>query len=198
MCGRYYIEDDDVQEELVKIIAEVNHRHHSTEQEGTLKTSGEIFPTDLVPVIANSRNMEPTPFAMKWGFRLPNNNRPIINARSEDASGKPLFKDGMLQRRCLVPASGYYEWEKRGKEKVKYAIKPTGEGVVYMAGIYRVEEGQPMFTILTREVAPGIAFIHDRMPVILPEAARRDWLNPQYRADEVIRAAALDVEYWAA
>ncbi len=69
----------------------------------------------------------------------------------------------MLWRRCLIPASGYYEWEKRGKEKIKYAIRPEGARLLYMAGIYRIEKGAPVFTILTREVALGIAFIHDRM-----------------------------------
>ena len=195
MCGRYYIAEDDVQEELMAIIAEVNRRHNPSDQETKLKTHGEVFPTDIVPIIANNRSLIPTPFAMKWGYKLPNINRPIINARSEEATEKPLFKNGMLERRCLVPASGYFEWEKRGKKKVKYAIMSTGKNAVYMAGIYRIEDGQPVFTILTREVAPNIAFIHDRMPVILPKAARRDWLNPKYAADDVIRDAVLDVEY---
>ena len=173
MCGRYYIAEDDVEEELVKIIEEVNRRVNLADQDGKLKTHGEVFPTDVVPVIANDHDSSPAAYAMKWGYKL-QNNRPIINARSEEATEKPLFKDGMLQRRCLIPASGYYEWEKRGKEKIKYAIKPSGTNVVYMADIYRMEDGRPAFTILTRAVSPAIAFIHDRMPVILPEAARLD------------------------
>lgn len=192
MCGRYYIEDDDVQEELLKIIEEVQRRASASENPVALKAHGEIFPTDTVPVIANNRDMRPTPFAMQWGYTMPDGKR-IINARSETAMEKPLFKDGMLQRRCLIPASGYYEWEKRDGKKIKYAIRPEGMRMLYMAGIYRIEKGLPVFSILTREVAPGIAFIHNRMPVILPESARKHWLDVHNPANEIIRQALLDM-----
>ena len=68
--------------------------------------------------------------------------------------------------------------------------------MIYMAGLYRIEhETEPVFTILTREPALNIAFIHDRMPVILPEDATCDWLNLRYKADEVLKAAALDIDF---
>ena len=64
-------------------------------------------------------------------------------------------------------------------------------------GLYRIEHGtDPVFTILTRSPVETIAFIHDRMPVILPAAAMNDWLNIRYDANEGIRAAAQDVEYY--
>lgn len=194
MCGRYYIEDEDVQEELLKIIEEVQRRTNASEKEAGLKTHGEIFPTDTVPVIANNRELRPVPFAMQWGYSLSDGKR-IINARSEPAAEKPLFKDGMLQRRCLIPANGYYEWEKRDKEKIKYAIRPEGASLLYMAGIYRMEKGAPVFTILTREVAPGIAFIHDRMPVILAYDVRMDWLNPRLKTTDLLAHALVDMQF---
>jgi putative SOS response-associated peptidase YedK len=119
----------------------------------------------------------------------------VINARSEEAAEKPLFRDGMAQRRCLVPAAHYYEWEKNGRQRVKYAIKPANADVTYMAGIYRIEDGVPVFSILTREPASSISFIHDRMPVILTRDMMNDWLNPRYNADEVLRSAVLDVSH---
>ena len=64
-----------------------------------------------------------------------------------------------------------------------------------MAGIYRLEKGFPVFTILTRAPADSIAFIHDRMPVILPDEAKADWLNPKYAADDLIRHAATEVQF---
>ena len=137
MCGRYYIEDEDVQEELLKMIEEVQRRTKASEKGAVLKTHGEIFPTDTVPVIANNRELRPVPFAMQWGYTMSDGKR-IINARSETAAEKLLFKDVMLRRRCLIPASNYYEWEKRGKEKIKYAIRPKGASLLYMAGIYRM------------------------------------------------------------
>ena len=105
MCGRYYIAEEDCAAELQKIIEQLNRR-------GAEVKTGEIYPTDTVPVLANNKSMVITPFAMKWGYTLPDGKQ-IINARSETAADKPLFRDGMLQRRCLIPATNYFEWEKR-------------------------------------------------------------------------------------
>lgn len=190
MCGRYYIPDEDAAAELMEIIDQINKKHNA----GPVIKTGEIAPSDTAPVLANNRNLVVTPFAMKWGYSL-DNGRLVINARSEEAAEKPLFRDGMAQRRCLVPAAHYYEWEKIGKQKVKYAIKPTDAETLYMAGIYRIENGTPVFSILTREPASSISFIHDRMPVILPRDMMEDWLNPRFNANEVLRSAILDISY---
>lgn len=187
MCGRYYIREEDSASDLQEIIDQLNRKGQ------TVKT-GEIFPSDTVPVIANSKSMQPSPFAMPWGFTIPDG-KLIINARSETAAEKPMFRDGMQQRRCLLPASHYFEWEKRQREKIKYAIKPSGSDMLFMAGLYRIEGNKARFTILTRTPADNISFIHDRMPVILPKEAMNDWLNPRYAADDVIRAAVTDVQY---
>ena len=190
MCGRYHIDDgrDDV--ELNGIIEAVNRRAAME----PVKTSGDVFPTDIVPVVASSRSMKPSAFAMRWGYALGDGRR-IINARSETAESKPLFRDGMLNRRCAVPATNYYEWERRSRERTKYAIQPAAGGLFYMAGIYRIEDGRPVFTILTREPAESIAFIHDRMPVILPADLVKDWIDPRHQAGEILAHAVLDVAH---
>ena len=197
MCGRYYIAEDDLSDELSRMIDELNRKKTP---EG-LKTSGEIFPSDIVPVLANSRKQDVQPFAMRWGYAFPNG-RPIINARSETAAQKPMFKDGMRQRRCVIPASHYFEWERRGAARTKYAIRPAHADTLYLAGIYHLENHDgviiPAFTILTRDAAPCIAFIHPRMPVLLPADAAPDWLNPGYNAEEVVAAALTEMEYWSA
>ena len=192
MCGRYYIPDEDSAAELKEIIDQINRRHNA----GPVLKTGEIAPSDTAPVLANNRSLAVTPFAMKWGYTL-SNGKLVFNARSETASEKPLFRDGMTQRRCLVPAAHYFEWEKRGREKIKYAIKPADVSVLYMAGIYRIENGIPVFSILTREPASSISFIHDRMPVILPREFTTDWLNPRFKAEEVLRSATLDISFSA-
>lgn len=195
MCGRYYIADEDAAEELRQIIDEVNRRYNG----GGVKLAGEVFPSDTVPVIANGRNEQPAAFSMVWGHKL--DKGPIVfNARSEEAETKPMFADGMKQRRCLVTASYYYEWEHVGREKIKYAIKTQGSDMIYMAGIYRPVFAGGRFVkhecfILTREPADDIRFIHDRMPVILPREAMKDWLNPMYGAKDVLRAASINMEY---
>ena len=189
MCGRYYIEEDDQAEELKQIIDMINRKHN-----GDIKTAGEVFPSETVPVIATSRTQKITPFAMEWGYSTSDGNR-LINARSETASQKPTFRDGMLQRRCIIPASWYFEWNKNEKGKPKYAIGAENKNVIYMAGIYRFEHDKPVFSILTRDPAESIQFIHHRMPVILPREAVRDWLNTSYRAEEVLQSAMLNVSH---
>lgn len=187
MCGRYYIAEEDSAAELQEIIEQLNRR-------GTEVKTGEIYPTDTVPVLANNKSMVITPFVMKWGYTLPDGKQ-IINARSETAADKPLFRDGMLQRRCLIPATNYFEWEKRGRDRIKYAIRKCDSPILYMAGVYRIENGKPVFSILTREPAENIAFIHNRMPVILHSEAKNDWLNVRYAAGDVLKIAYSSVSY---
>lgn len=188
MCGRYFIDEDDPTDELMQIIEAVNRRS------ADVKTSGEIRPTDTIPVLANTPALQPSAYAMRWGYTMPDGT-PMFNARSETEASKAMFKDGMAQRRCIIPASCYFEWEKRGKERIKYAIAPEDSRMIYMAGIYRKEGNRAACTILTRAPATEIAFIHDRMPVILPAEAVRDWLNIRYDAMDVLRTAVVDVGY---
>ena len=190
MCGRYWIDDGRDSVELGEIIAQVNRRPAA----GPVKTSGEIFPTDVVPVVASNRRMVPEAFAMAWGYALPDGKR-VINARSETAEARPLFSDGMRQRRCAVPATRYFEWERAGGKKTKYAIRPEKGGLFYFAGLYRIVAGRPEFVILTRQPADSIAFIHDRMPVILPPDAVADWTNPERGPGDLLGRAVLSVTH---
>lgn len=75
---------------------------------------------------------------MRWGYSFPGD-RPVINARVETAADKPLFRDGMKQRRCLIPASHYFEWARQPGQRTKYALRPAQRGTVYLAGIYHLE-----------------------------------------------------------
>lgn len=185
MCGRYYIASEDQSEELRSIIAEVQRR--SKEQ----VKLGEVYPTQTAPVIANNKAGKPVPFAMRWGFTW--NGALLINARSETAAQKSVFRESMERRRCLIPASCYYEWAKTEKERVKYAV---GAGkMIYMAGLYRMEDTGPVFTILTREPAEKISFIHNRMPVILPVGVHAAWLNAEISPTETLSSAVLDVHF---
>ena len=190
MCGRYYVPDEDSAAELREIIEQINRRSNA----GPVVKTGEVAPGDVAPVLANNRNLAIAPFAMRWGYKL-DGKKLIFNARSETAGVKTLFQDGMRQHRCLVPAAHYFEWEKRGKDRIKYAIRPVGAPVMYMAGLYRLENGAPVFTILTREPAHAISFIHDRMPVILPRELAGDWFNIRYDAGDVLKGAVQDMEY---
>ena len=169
MCGRYWIEADQ-NEEMMEIIKRMQRL------DAPMKTAGEIFPGDGVPVLCKSRAGNIRPFAMEWGWRMDGGRR-IINARSETIFEKPLFRDGIRNRRCLLPMSAYFEWETRLEGKIKYRIAPEGSGIFYLAGLYRFEGGKPLCTVITTAAQPDIAFIHHRMPVILNGAERESWLG---------------------
>lgn len=168
MCGRYFIRDDLTLEELVALIDEANRRIRSHLLPAGIKTAGEIFPQDRVPVLTRDGAR-----FMKWGAKR-RDGGVLINSRSER-----LLERGLLpSSRCLVPASFYYEWENRGLQKLRYRLSPKGQDLFYMAGLFSSGEGEeyPAFSIVTREAAPDIRFIHDRMPVIVDRAKMREWL----------------------
>ena len=191
MCGRFYIAEEDKAEELQRIIDLMNRKYNGNP---AVKTQGEIRPTDIIMTVANGQSMQQGVFAMRWGYTMPDG-KPMFNARSETAAMKPMFSDGMKQRRCLIPATCYFEWEKRGDQKIKHAIATQGREMIYLAGIYRREGNQAACSILTREAAECVAHIHHRMPVILPKEAIPDWLNPRFDAVEVLRAAQTNMNF---
>ena len=162
-------------------------------------TSGEVRPTDLVPVIAPDKSRIPTVFPMVWGFHLPDSKVPIINARVETAREKATFRDSWENRRCVIPASYYFEWEHlttaSGKKKTgeKFRIQPERNSIVFFAGLYRVEVIKgvkvPVFTILTTEAVEEVRFIHDRMPVMLAEDDVDWWIGMKTGADNITKSA---------
>ena len=197
MCCRYYAE---LSPELRPIVEEMNRspltsRWHKVT---AVKSCGEIRPADVAPVIAPNRKGERAVFPMKWGFSA---RSLLINARSETAAEKPLFKDSWAGRRCVVPASWYYEWEHLsgdGGRKMtgdKFLIQPEGKSVTWLAGLYRIENGLPVFVVLTREADESIRFIHDRMPLILPEELVDEWIRPDAVPESLAGAALTHMKF---
>ncbi|MBR0464897.1 MAG: SOS response-associated peptidase [Clostridia bacterium] len=184
MCGRYYIEPDVDDIRFREALDALNRRALSD----PVKTRGEVYPTDRVPVMALSRKLRPSAFAMTWGYALRDGRR-VINARSESASVSPLFRDGFARHRCVVPASRYFEWKRDGARPVKYAIAPAGQSALYMAGVYTLRDGLPEFAILTRSASDSVSFIHDRMPVIFSSSAADRWLDPDADPASVLVSA---------
>ena len=188
MCGRYYIDISDA--ELQEIVRSIEENRDSYEQL-TFKTGGEIFPTDIVPVQTGVGRYD----LMKWGF-TGFNGKPVINARSETAFEKPMFRESILERRCLAPASGYYEWKKEGGRKTKYRLF-IPHTPMYLAGCWRQERGNGLYTfvILTRPAPECIAIIHDRTPVIIAPDRISVWLNGGPDAAAEAAATAPDLSY---
>ena len=203
MCCRYYME---MSPELRPIIRSALKERIVDKLGRPLITEGEVRPTIIVPVIAPNRSGAKSVFPMVWGFTLPRSSSPMVNARVETASAKPTFKESWERRRCIIPASYYFEWEHlinaaTGKAKTgdKYMIQPKGSEITWLAGLYRIEEMSgiqvPVFTVLTREPSEEIRFIHDRMPVILPRDAIEKWIRPDSKPDEIIKTAMTDMVF---
>ena len=194
MCTRFYIEETDPE---LSAIVNATKRSPLTNQ-FLLKTakpllpSYDIRPTDLAPVIATSCSGKKSIFPMKWGFTIRPNGSPIVNARLETAAEKPSFQESWKRRRCIVPASWYFEWEhlvsSNGKTKVgqKYMIQPVGSTVTWLCGLYRFEADLPVFTILTREPNEELKRLHDRMPLILPKDKIDEWIHPETDPSKLI------------
>lgn len=111
MCGRYYIDDEDIA--FRKII----HEAVSNKGDMNVKT-GEIFPAYKAPVLLND-GKRTRPFIMEWGFPSFYKSGVIINARAETALEKRTFKEPLLSRRCVIPASGFFEWQRNDDSKIK-------------------------------------------------------------------------------
>ena len=172
----------------------------------SMMMSGDIRPTDMAAVLAPNKLGNMAVFPMIWGFTHEATSKPIINCRVETADQKSLWKDSWFRRRCVIPASWYYEWgispseigfhnenEQHKIKKEKYAIQPEGAEITYLAGLYRFEEHRgiqiPMFTVLTREAVAPVSSIHDRMPLILGKDSLREWIRPNGDPNSIVKKA---------
>ena len=197
MCSRYFVE---LSPELRPYVEQARRSALGIRMMRSLgrplAREGVVRPTDIAPVIApNTRGMKSV-FPMIWGFTQADiehtkRSQPLINARIETADRKPSWRESWQRRRCIIPASYYFEWERLlkpdGSKKPgdKYVIQPCGSDVCYMAGLYRMEDGYPHFAVLTRDAAPGLRRIHDRMPLILPASAISEWISPDSAPDRL-------------
>ena len=112
----------------------------------------------------------------KWGF-VSGDKGLIINARVETIKEKKTFRDLAYNNRCVIPASGYYEWRKN--DRLKFSFRPEDSSdILYIAGLYREEEDGSKYVVLTRNPTEDVSGIHDSMPLILPGIqAAMGWLD---------------------
>jgi putative SOS response-associated peptidase YedK len=127
---------------------------------------------------------EPEPAKAKWGLTTSWRPELIINARAETVATKPSFRKAFLERRCIVPADGWYEWQKRRGGKQPYFIHARSNEPFAFAGIWEPDEhGSPTVAIITTAATPSIAMIHNRMPAVLLPDQWPHWLAAQTPAD---------------
>ena len=195
MCSRYFLDADG------NVIA-YTFRVPPNER---IARRYNIAPTQEAPVVRLNDAGAREAAMLRWGLvpawakDLGVGNR-MINARAEGIEAKPAFRDAMKSRRCLVPASGFYEWKGAAGRKLPYAITATGRPLFAFAGLW--ERWKPRgggrgrgtsrdqtietFAIVTTDAAPAVQPIHDRMPVIVTPENEEAWL-----AGSVEEAAAV-------
>lgn len=188
MCGRFALGDTDAIYSRFRV--EV-----SDEIRKQIKPRYNIAPSQFVPIVYNKEE-ERTLDLMKWGLvpfwaKDPKIGNRMINARSESAPVKPSFREPFKSKRCLVPATGFYEWQKTNGSKTPHFIHLRNKEIFSFAGLYDVwkdPEGKPMktFTILTTVPNNLLKNIHDRMPVVLERIEEEEWLDPHMSEKDLI------------
>ena len=197
MCCRYWADESP---EIREIAEQMNNSPllKRWPEPQRIRRFGEVRPGDTAAVIAPDRRGKQAVFPMKWGF--PGKNL-LLNARSETAAVRPAFRESWEKRRCAVPASWYFEWEHvtgpDGKKRTgdKFLLWPRGERLTWLCGMYRAEEGLPVFVILTREPGERLRFLHDRMPLILPERLVSKWIRPDAHPEDFLESAITEMDF---
>ncbi|MBK6982201.1 MAG: SOS response-associated peptidase [Betaproteobacteria bacterium] len=179
VCSRYFLDADG------NVIAYTFH----VPVHDRIRKRFNIAPTQEAPVVridgAGGREVA----LLRWGL-VPSWSKDIaignrmINARSETVAEKPSFRNAYRSRRCVVPATGFFEWKGEPGRKQPYAITAEDQPLFALAGLWErwhdraSPEAPPVetFTILTTEANETVAPVHDRMPVILPAERVQDWL----------------------
>lgn len=177
MCSRYFLDADG------NVIAYTfNVPVHER-----IRKRFNIAPTQEAPVVRAAEHGGREVAMLRWGLvpswakDLAIGNR-MINARSETAAEKPSFRSAFRSRRCVVPATGFFEWKGEPGRKQPYAITAGDQPLFAFAGLWerwKPREGDPVetFTILTTDANESVAAVHDRMPVILPAGSVQAWLE---------------------
>ncbi len=187
MCGRY---------SLAVSFEELSQYFRLSDEDGNLEPHYNIAPSQNVPVV-RLLNGKRALASLHWGLiphwakDLSIGNR-LINARSETADQKPSFRSALRSRRCLIPASGFFEWKKDGKNKQPFYIFRKDGAPLALAGLWEHWQNQDgtqiieSCTILTTVANDLVARLHDRMPVILNPEDFDLWLDPaEHHTDKI-------------
>ncbi|WP_127104904.1 SOS response-associated peptidase [Pararhodobacter zhoushanensis] len=145
-----------------------------------------ICPTQPVAVVISAegrRRYGP----MRWGFiprwyKTPTDGPLLFNARSETIAEKPAFREAARQRRCLIPASGFYEWTKDGETRLPWYITRTDGAPMVFAGVWQSWQGTEgtriaSCAIVTAAAQDEMVALHDRVPVVLHPDDWAKWLG---------------------
>lgn len=190
MCGRY----------AIKVSSAELQRWYNLQRDFPYDPKYNVAPTNRMPVIREDLDCTRTAARLRWGlvpFWAPDLSigSRMINARAETIDTSKAFRQALKKRRCVVPASGFYEWEKLdSKTKQPWYIYPAESELWSFAGLWEswtdktTNETVETYTIVTTEANEFMTQMHDRMPVILSANAMLDWLDPKVEDFEILKA----------
>ena len=168
MCGRFSL--DRFPESVIAALIDA---------EIEFSPRAEVCPADPVDVVFRGDTSNEIA-SMQWGWKRSFSSKPLINARSSGAWEKKTWAQALHERRCIIPASGFFEWDENQPQgrRDKYRVEPMdGDGFAF-AGLYEIStRGEMFMSILTTTPSPMLSRIHHRMPVILDQGCYVDWLE---------------------
>ena len=182
MCGRYYV-DDETAREIEKLVRDLDRKLK-------MERTGDVFHSQNAMILKGEGNHLAAE-QMRWGFPGFEKGKLLINARAETALERPTFRESVQDRRCIIPARGFYEWNK-SKEKFTFERKETP--VLFMAGCYNRYEGQERFVILTTDANSSVAPVHNRMPLILEPEELGDWVLDDQATESLLHKTPVLLE----
>lgn len=174
MCGRYGFTTPEKMEE----------HYGLSDLTKSFKPRYNVSPTQKMPVIDQPQHVE----EMYWGL-IPfwakdiKKIKPQINARAEGIENKPTFRKPFRLQRCLVPATGFFEWKQTKDGKIPYYFKLKNDDMFSFAGLYDIwknDKGEEVksYTIITTMPNETVGRVHNRMPVMLEKEDEENWINP--------------------
>ena len=174
MCGRYYVDEE--------MAGEIERLVRSLDKSICPARRRDVFPSQNA-LILRSRGEGLSAEQMRWGFPGYNDRGLLINARAESALERKTFRECVRNRRCVIPARGFYEWN-REKEKFRFERK-TG-GTLFLAGCFEEGKDRDCFVVLTTAANPSVLPVHDRMPLVLEKQEIDDWLLDDRAAETLL------------
>ena len=168
MCCRFFWSEDAAD----RLERELGETYHFAGGEKEQSGAFDIRPQDVAAILIKSpQGQDEHGLALRkmtWGFPSPKGNGLLINARAETADLKPTFSEALAYHRCLIPASGFYEWDK-DKNRATFTSEDTS--LLYLCGIYQLVENMERFVVLTTDANASMIPVHDRMPLFVGKDA---------------------------
>ena len=177
MCGRYFWThdaEDALEEDFPELVDELLRQAH-------MLRAGDYTPAMKALALTGGKTLAAQ--VLQWGFPGFDKGKLLINARAESVKDRPTFSRSFEQGRCVLPAAGFYEWDK-SKEKVTFTV--PDRPILYLAGIWRPYGPEQRFVILTREANASMAPVHDRMPLILTREEVAPWVSERAEAERLL------------